>query len=160
MAKIMKVFLILLAAISLNITCMAQDHISNKEVVVAFAPIYPSLACDGKLNGSVKLEVAINHNGDVTDTKGIDVESGIYRMFGSASEFAAKRWKFVSTTNEIKERRYIITFVFRMMRHDTNLEEITAIYRAPFEMEVRCRMRETIKLFAPNTSTSGENETK
>lgn len=155
----MKVFLIFLAGILLNITGIAQDHISNKEVVQAIAPIYPALACFGKLNGSVKLEVTINPDGAVIDTKGVDGESIIYKRFGPVSEYAAKRWKFVSATNGMKERKYIITFVFHMMKHDATLEDITTIYRAPFEMEVRCRMREPFKFDAPNTSMGESEET-
>jgi hypothetical protein len=104
-------------------------------VTVAVAPIFIPWIFDKTGVGQSIVEVTINRDGHVSSAKCIE-GSADFPWGDHSFEQTALRWHF-SSTNGSEERTARITFVLRIMPKGTHDDELTPIYSAPYQMEVR-----------------------
>ena len=77
-----------------------QDQAESKRKIVAKAiPVYPSLARNMKLAGSVKIEAVVLPNGSAKSTQTL----GGHPLLVQAAVDAAYRWKWEPAPHETKE---------------------------------------------------------
>jgi hypothetical protein len=115
--------------------CNARAH--DIIVTTAVAPRYPQIGQLAWLSCKVQVIVSFDKNGMILFAKPIKTDSS-YPAFLEESEKAAKRWKFEIDKSR-KMQQIQITFVYTIMPKDALDEEVTTIFRPPFEMEVRYR---------------------
>jgi hypothetical protein len=101
-------------------------------VVVAVAPSYFPLALSSHTSGEVVIEVKINSLGAVTSA---DAISGNPVLVGGSRQ-VARRWKFVSISDEKRIRTARITFVYRLVAKDTPIDELFPIFKPPYRVEI------------------------
>lgn len=129
---------ILLIGVAINTTSaikLAEDKGESMTVIEAVAPVfsnYQSAVPEDYRN--VVIRVKVDNAGKVTTAEsitGIDVN-------GKAKQ-AALRWRFSPAHPAHKgvERVAKLSFVFRNMPAEASDEELTSIFRSPFEIEVR-----------------------
>jgi hypothetical protein len=122
---------------------ISQDYKNQVDLIEAVAPIFPQDAWASNTSAIMKIEVSVDSSGKVMKAQDIGDNIYTYKMFGSASEEAAKRWRFIPD-HAVAIRKYVITFIYKIMPLDASMEDLTGSYRPPYEMEVRCRRREPI----------------
>jgi hypothetical protein len=137
----LKVINLVFAAILFSVSAIAQEVNSN--LVAAVAPTYPQLAYMTRTEGRIKLEISVNGFGAVSTAKDYDNDRNLYKLFGKASESAAKKWQFSTDLNNA-ERKYVITFVYRIMGKDATDENLATIFYPPLTIEVRQRSYEPV----------------
>lgn len=81
------------------VSSFAQDQPLQRRVKSRVPPAYPEIARKMSLTGTVRLEVVINANGSVKDTKVI----GGHPILAAAASDAVKKWRFDSGTAETTE---------------------------------------------------------
>jgi TonB family protein len=140
----------LIASLLLLTLGIAHEKNEGQEIIIAVAPTYPLGANMARVGGMVEVEIVVNDVGNVISTNGVDKKSSDYIVFGAASERAALKWKFIKTSNNIN-RKYTLSFYYKIMPPNTPNEDITTIYRSPYSIEVRCGTHENIKLDHPDT---------
>jgi TonB family protein len=85
--------LILAVALVLMVASATPARAADQRAVLSrFAPAYPEIAKRMKISGVVRLEVAVDAAGKVTDVKTL---SGNH-MLSAAAEDAVRKWKFES----------------------------------------------------------------
>lgn len=127
-------------------------------VVSAVAPIFIPWVFGEPGVGQSVVEVRINPAGEVTSAKCVGGSSDF--PWGDHSfEVAATRWRFSPTTAGARERSLRVTFVLRIMPKGTSNAELTPIYTAPYQMEVRHLVFEPLTIQDPNF-TEGEPPTR
>lgn len=135
---IRNVIAITLFAVGIGTTSTSYSLKERAEptVVRAVAPVFSNYqAAVPAANRHVVIRVRIDNPGNVKSAEnvsGIDVN-------GQAKQ-AALRWKFSSTDRDNSERVANLTFVFQNMPEETSEEELTPIFKPPFEIEVRRRI--------------------
>jgi TonB family protein len=72
---------------------------TGRKVVKMDQPIYPPLAKQMHISGTVKLEATVERNGQVKEVKVI----GGHPVLSDAAMTAAKRWKFETASEETVE---------------------------------------------------------
>jgi len=88
--------LLLMLALALGVSI--AHAASSRRAINKVAPVYPELARRMHLSGTVVMQVTIQPDGSVSETK---VESG-HALLATAAQQAVKQWKFESgpeTTN-------------------------------------------------------------
>ncbi|MBN1566868.1 MAG: energy transducer TonB [Acidobacteria bacterium] len=110
---------------------------STDTVVTAVAPVYPRLARLTRTSGKLRVEVYVDKYGAVTNATAIKGEPDSYVPFREVSERTARRWVFSASSADTVQRKYVITFNYRIMPNETPEDELMPIYHYPFEIEVR-----------------------
>ncbi len=106
-------------------------------VVTAVAPSYPPIAVAVNAGGTVITEVEVNAAGEVITALGT---SG-HPLLRRAAENTARRWRF---TPAAVTRMVRLTFIFRIMPRETTADELTPVFRPPYQVEVRHQPAEPI----------------
>lgn len=106
-------------------------------VIAAAAPTYPGIALAMPKGGDVTVEVSIGPAGRVNDTK---VLTGAAPLRHPAVE-AARLWRFAPAH---AGQRVTLMFSFKVMPKDTSAEDLTPIFKPPYEVEVRRTMPEPV----------------
>jgi hypothetical protein len=147
--KAMVLLLVGEAAVQTGKSQPPQESESPK-VVTAVAPVFIPFVLGKTGTEKVVIEVRINPLGDVTSAKTVK-----FSLFGDQSiEDAAKLWQFAAAANN-QERTVLLTFVFRIMPKGTAESELTTIFTAPYQVEVRHEVFEPLKYVeAPTASPS------
>lgn len=134
MSKTSLVFvtLILIGSVSFgrNVT---ESLTEQPSVVAAVAPILPPIARQARVEGEIKVEVKIDEKGNVQSTK---VISG-HPLVKTASETAAKKWKFSPLGQEPSMRTLELTFSFDCVDKDKLASDSTIIFIPPYAVEVK-----------------------
>jgi TonB family protein len=102
------------------------------EVIAAVAPVFPAIAAAAKAKGDVVVEVKINSKGVVTSSTAV---AG-HPLLRAICQIASRRWKFVPSTNEFKERSVRLTFSFLILEKDAPEIETTPVFMPPYRVEV------------------------
>jgi hypothetical protein len=111
------------------------DQADQPTVVVAVAPpFFIPFMFDKTGSGSATVEVNIQPDGHVSSAKYVGGGGELPR--DDLFEQTALRWRF-SSTGGSQERTAQITFVLRIMPKETRGVELTTIYTAPYQMEIR-----------------------
>lgn len=127
---------VILTIFGLGITCVSEELLSKGDVITAVAPVYPVLAYRARAHGTIQVEVEVDGKGVVTKAT---AEGNNLLLFRESCEKAALRWRFISISTESVKRKYGITFRFTLMPEYAKEDELTTIYKSPYEMEVRLR---------------------
>jgi TonB family protein len=93
----MIVFFVLLMTVAL--TSFAQDANSGRKVTRRVPPVYPEIARQARLTGTVRLVAVVAPNGSVKVTQPVGGNPVLLR---SASD-AVMQWKFTAAPQETKE---------------------------------------------------------
>jgi TonB family protein len=128
---------------------LAQSPLSQPAVVAAEAPIFIPWVFGKPGVGESVVEVKINPAGEVTSAECVG-GSPDFPWRDHSFEVAAMRWRFSPTANGVQERVLRITFVLRIMPKGTHDDELTPIYTAPYQMEVRHAVFEPPANYDPN----------
>ena len=106
------------------------------------APIYPALAFQAAISGTVTIRATVSKAGIVTTAKMIEG----HKLLELASEEAAKKWTFVRGE---KNREVNLVFVFIREPANTPLAKLTTRYHdvPPWTVEVRRAIPSPEKLF-------------
>lgn len=127
-------------------------------VLEAVAPIFIPFVFDKTGMNEVVVEVNVNSDGNVTSAKTVSVT-----LFRDTSfETTAKRWRFAPSSDGKEERIAQIKFILRIMPKDTPLDQLTTIYTAPYQIEVRHEVFEPQVTSAPipNEMKRGQRKKK
>ena len=130
---------VLLALIFLFPTnTLAQDSSGQQKnvpaVVAAVAPEFPPIAQAAHASGEVVIEVKINADGQVSDTKAI---SG-HPLLRKVSDAAARKWKFDSGEDQRGAR---LVFAFGYVDGKKSDPEFTITFLPAYKVEVICNPR-------------------
>ena len=101
-------------------------------LVDAYFQTYPPIAKAANITGDIKVQVAIDTNGDVTDAK---ILKG-HKLLNDASIAAARKWKFDKQVNP-EIRKADLTFRYTLMPRCSDKQEHTPIFHVPFTAEIR-----------------------
>lgn len=110
----------------------SRPVIELPRVLMAVAPIYPSLAVASNTQGTVIVEVQILADGAVT--KAVRVVDGHVLLRDAASN-AARQWRFAPA--EEMFRTLQLTFLFTLMPKETPAERLTSVFMPPYQIEAR-----------------------
>lgn len=125
----------LLMVVSIDGRKSSSSSANGVSVVQAVAPPFIPFLFNKPGAAEVTVEVKIDKFGNVTAARTV-----AFSHFSDGSiEDTAKKWRF-STSNEDRERTANLRFVFRIMPDDTYDSELTTIYTAPFQIEVRSKV--------------------
>jgi hypothetical protein len=102
------------------------------DVVIAVVPNYFPLALLSHTSGEVVSEVKINSLDAVTSA---DAISGNPVLVGGSRQ-VARRWKFVTISDQKRIRVAQLTFVFRLVAKDTSIDELFPIFKPPYRVEI------------------------
>ncbi len=131
-----KTGLFFLLACSITTAASAQDNkeqdLDEAAVTMAVIPSYPLTALHSHTTGKAVIEVKINSKGVVIWAEGI---SGSPLLVGGA-KYTARRWKFAPITNQKSIRIVRLTFVYHLVPRDTPAEELFAVFRPPYHVEI------------------------
>lgn len=108
----------------------AQVATDQLAVVLAVAPTYSSTALHTHTSGEAVVEVKINPDGSVISVEGV---SGSPLLIGG-SRSAALRWKFASGSKGVRVVR--LTFVYHLAPRDTPVEDLVAVFKPPYHVEI------------------------
>lgn len=97
--------LIVVAVVALAMTLMRPARAEDRKVKTQVEPIYPELAKSMHLNGTVRVEVTVNQEGTVKNTKVV----GGNPVLADAAVKAVQKWKFEPGPEETK----LLTFDFK-----------------------------------------------
>jgi TonB family protein len=123
-------------------TNIAASHPSEPRpsLVQAVAPAYPPIAATANAAGTVTIEVKIKSDGMVSSARAVN---GV-GVLAVAATNSARRWIFAATQAKAGVRTVRLTFVFRIMPFSTPKDELLAIFKPPYEVEVRAIVPEGI----------------
>jgi TonB family protein len=102
-------------------------------VVSAVVPVFPDIAAQAQVSGSLVVEVQLDDSGAVTEARMVDGAA----IFRAAGEQAARQWRF--RAGEGGARTATLTFVFAIMPKETPDEDLAAVFTLPYQVEVRRR---------------------
>jgi len=114
-----------------NITAQNSDESQRNEpaVVAAVAPVFPPIARAAHAKGEIVVEVKINSEGQVTETK---VISG-HALLQKVSDVAAKRWKFDCGKDQRSAR---LIFAFGYVDGKSSDPEYTITFLPAYKIEL------------------------
>lgn len=138
--------LVLLVLAVLNIEGRQAPITSSQgvSVVKAVAPGFVPFVFNKTGVAEVTVEVTIDKSGSVKSAKAVD-----YSVFTDGSiEDTAKKWVFTPSKEDV-ERSARLRFVFRILPEETDESELTTVFVAPFEMEVRSKVIPSPKTTSP-----------
>ncbi len=95
---------IVIASFSLALVCQAASA-EERKVKTQIQPLYPELAKAMHLSGTVKVEVTINQQGNVTNTKVL----GGHPVLADSAVKAVQKWHFEAGNEEVR----VISFDFK-----------------------------------------------
>lgn len=120
-----------------HLSTMAQAMEATAIRVVS--PVYPEVATDSNISGTVTLKVEVNCKGEV-----IKVDStGEHRLLVALSERAVRRWVFKQVNCKEGNRISAIRFVFTLLPTDSS-EDQAVIFSPRNALEIRARRREIL----------------
>ena len=96
---------VVVAVVALAMVLMRPAHAEDRKVKSQVEPVYPELARNMHLAGTVRVEVKVNEQGNVEDTKVV----GGNPVLADAAVKAVQKWKFVPGPVETK----VLTFDFK-----------------------------------------------
>src|SRR2546428_6174577 len=102
-------------------------------LVSAFFPTYPPIARAAQIMGDVKIRVAIDAHGNVTET---EILEG-HKLLNDASVDAARQWRFETQESASEKRFADLTFRFTLMPRCSDKRNHTPIFHAPYTAEIR-----------------------
>jgi TonB family protein len=103
------------------------------QVLEAVAPAYPMLAVASNTSGRVVVEARINAAGEVTSVKVIEG----HRLLRPIAEGTAHRWRFNPSVRDAGIRTAVLTFTFNIMPKETRDDELTPVFKPPYQVEIR-----------------------
>lgn len=114
---------------------LASSQQSNNapKVLLPNVPFYPPLARAACVQGTVAVVVEVNVLGIVTGT---DILYG-HPLLRRGAEEAAGKWVFEPAAGDVKNRREVLKFFFRVMPFETPLKRLKVVFITPTEIEVR-----------------------
>ncbi len=145
MIKTKLIFILLMCCCITTFGQQKQEKDAERpKVLSAVAPTFFPFVYNKIGTAEVIIAVKINKEGRVTSTKTIS-----FSKFSDLSlDDTAKQWVFEQSTNQ-NERTANIKFFFRIMSKETEAQDLTTIYRDPYEMEVRSRIIDSPKTAFP-----------
>jgi hypothetical protein len=141
MTYIMKYLIVCICMFTTSII-MAEEPNEKQHVVSAVAPIFPSDCYLTGTSGKIKLRLTVNAEGDVIDTLTLET-SAPFLIEDSIN--AVRQWRFSTAPGKSDSQKFVVTFYFRIMPDQTPKDELTVIYRLPFELEIRGRAKTSIR---------------
>ncbi len=96
---------IVVAVVALAMTLLRPARAEDRKVKTQIEPTYPELAKQMHLNGTVRVEVTVNEQGNVKGTKVV----GGNPVLADAAVKAVQKWKFEPGPEETK----LLTFDFK-----------------------------------------------
>ena len=99
-------------------------------VVAAVAPVFGPTARSARAKGDVVVEITINTQGEVDDTR---IISG-HALLQATSKAAAKNWKFAVDNRH--KRMCLLTFTFGYIDGGKNRSEYTTTFMPPYRVEI------------------------
>ncbi len=128
--------LLVLLAWSINTSAGWQDdkdpRLNDPVVTMAVVPTYPLTALHSHTSGKAVIEVKINSEDSVISAEKI---SGPALLVGGA-KYTARRWKFAAATDGRSARVVRLSFVYHLVPRDTPIEELSAVFRPPYQVEI------------------------
>ena len=124
-SAVTKILFLIAVLLNVHTTAHAQSSLKDDEhpaVVKAIAPVYPAIAVQARAEGKAAVEVKIDADGTVSDAHAC---SGPPLLL-AVSRVAALRWRFSAVASGSKERIVQLTFVFRIVKDNKDVE--TAFY--------------------------------
>lgn len=112
---------------------IGEELVEQPAVILAVAPVYPSLVGSPDISGRVDIKLEVNKTGNVISAQAINGPP----LLRKSSEQTARRWRFAPTTSEVEVRTVSITFLFRIMPNNTSAEDLTPIFTPPYQVEIR-----------------------
>jgi hypothetical protein len=132
----LRLILIVLLLATFFGTTQTAGQSDRPTVAVAVAPhLFIPWIFDTPGIGSSIVEVKIQPDGHVSSAKCIG-GSEDFPWRDHSFEDTALKWRF-SSTDGLQERTARLTFVFRIMPKGTSVADLTPIYTAPYQMEIR-----------------------
>jgi TonB family protein len=111
----------------------AQQSNNAPKVLLPNVPSYPPLARAACVQGTVAVVVEVNALGIVVGT---DILYG-HPLLRRGAEEAARKWVFETAASDVKNRREVLKFSFRVMPFETPLKRLKTLFITPTEVEVR-----------------------
>lgn len=96
---------IVVAVVALAMTLLRPARAEDRKVKIQIEPTYPELAKQMHLNGTVRVEVTVNEQGMVKQTKVV----GGNPVLADAAVKAVQKWKFEPGPEETR----LLTFDFK-----------------------------------------------
>ncbi|MDT8067209.1 MAG: energy transducer TonB [Terriglobia bacterium] len=96
---------VVVAVVILAMALMRPAQAEDRKVKTQIEPVYPELAKSMHLTGTVRVEVTVNEQGTVKDTKVV----GGNPVLADAAVKAVQKWKFEPGPQETK----LLTFDFK-----------------------------------------------
>jgi len=103
-------------------------------VVSAAAPRFPAIAAQARISGVFDVCVTLSQEGV---PQAADLVLQPAHVMGEVIKPAALLWRFKPTAEAAEPRRVRLRFVFGLIPRDSQQAEETAIFRPPYEVEVR-----------------------
>src|SRR6266481_6670133 len=113
----------------------SENRTSAQELqpIEAVAPVYPVMALNAGVSGTVSLEVQVDQHGVVTSVRTL-VGPELLRK---VSERAASRWRFRPTPESAGSRSEDLIFVFSLMQGSPTSDDLVPIFLPPYQIEVK-----------------------
>ena len=113
------------------IFAQSQSESTREEptVIAAVAPVFPPIARAARAKGEVVVEVKVNPQGEVEESKAL---SG-HPLLRKVSEAAAKKWKFADGKAPSKMARLTFNFGYVNSKSDP---EYTIVFLPPYKIEM------------------------
>jgi TonB family protein len=128
---VMLIVLVLAVKASTRAQEASQPVSTPPSVTVAVAPNYFLTALHSHASGEVVIEVRINSEGSVTSTEAVSGNA----ILAAGSRQVARRWKFAPAADKgIRTAR--LTFVYRLVPRDTPINELVAVFKPPYRVEI------------------------
>jgi hypothetical protein len=135
----MKVIALIRLILTTTIINNPKELLSEQpEVITAVAPTFPAILIGANISGKTVIEATVNSRGEVASTQIVEGHPLIKQMT-KLFDATLKRWRFSTTEEEGKMRKAKIVFVFTIVPERIPEEELTTVFRPPYEVEVRHR---------------------
>ena len=117
---------------------LSQSRDDQPLVITAVAPVYPPAydPASGPMDvdSTIYVEVRVDKTGTVISARPL----GGHPLLQPASQRAALRWRF-APTERADVRAVTLAFIFMTVPKTTPDEEVSPVFRPPYEVEVRHR---------------------
>lgn len=129
------IFFLVVLASSPYATPLNGTQLQSQEPMVlrAIPAIYPRIAAVAKESGTVIIEVKINPDGTVAETKAVDG----HKLFRVAAEKSSRLWVFNPIAESNMSRTALLTFSFKLISKAANPEELLPVFMPPYGVETR-----------------------
>jgi TonB family protein len=114
---------------------------TSPDVEEAVAPAYPVAAAEGRIAGTVIVEVRVSAAGSVENASVAEGQS----LLRQASLEAARLWRF-----HARRKAFVVklNFSYKLMPKGTPEAQLSAVFRPPYTVEVRKIPPEQVKHYA------------